>query len=493
MLFIAFLILLIWTIISFKSRLNTIMFSIWTIVFFLFSLIYILANYFTWNWFDASVMYHLQYWQEWAWISSSIEIILIGFLALIIWITYTLWTIKILKNKKYRRKQNNKVKTISFLLLFLSFIIHPLTNNILNLNWFYFKKDTVKYDIDFEKNYIISENIKNDINTKNLVFIYLESFENLYLNNDIFPNLTPNLNSLKKESTYFSNIDMSYMSYWTISWMVWSQCWLPIKAKGWEENATWFLKNWFMSKAYCMWDFLKKDWYNLNYIWGADINFAWKWDFYKTHWFDEVKWRDEILKDVNLKSYIHDWWLYDDTLFEEAYKKYENLSNKNEKFALFMLTLDTHWDSWTISKSCWNLKYNNNKKSVLNSYHCSDKLVWDFVRKIQSSPNYKDTLIVLVSDHYAMEMNNSIKILHKNEDKRKLTFMILDSENKNFTQIDKLWQTFDIWSTVLYKMWYNIEWLWLWRNLFQHKSLNELYKNMDYSIWDDIFEKFFKG
>jgi len=488
MLFLAFFVLIVWTIISFKSKINTIMFSVWTIVFFGFSLIYILSNYFTWNWFNASVIYHLKYWQEWAWIASSIEVIFILILALILWIAYTLWSIKLLRNKKFKRKQNNTIKTISFSLLLLSFIIHPLTNNFLNLNWFYFKKYFIDYKLNFNDLYLKPKIIKKEEKTKNLVFIYLESFENLYLNNEIFPNLTPNLNKLKQNSTYFSNIDMSYMSYWTISWMVASQCWIPIKANPWEENNTWSLKNWFMSNTYCIWDFLKKDWYNLNYIWWADINFAWKWDFYKTHWFNEVNWRDQLLNKIKNKSYIHDWWLYDDTMFEKAYEKYDELSKKDDKFALFMLTLDTHWDSWSISKSC-NLKYNKDKKSILNAYHCSDYIVWNFIKKIQSNPNYKDTLIVLVSDHYAMEMNNTIKTLKKNEDKRRLTFIILDSDDKKFNEINKKWQTFDIWSTILDKMWYELFWLWLGRNLFKKDSLKYIYEKLDYSIFNEEFKK----
>lgn len=244
-----------------------------------------------------------------------------------------------------------------------------------------------------------------------------------------------------------------------------------------------------MPKAYCIWDFLKKDWYNLNYVWWADINFAWKWDFYKTHWFNEVNWRDQLLNTISDKSYIHDWWLYDDTMFDKAYEKYDELSQKDDKFALFMLTLDTHWDSWTIPKNC-NLKYNDNKKSILNAYHCSDYNISNFINKIKSNPNYKDTLIVLVSDHYAMEMNNSIKTLNKNEEKRKLTFMILDEEDKNLWEINKLWQTFDIWPTILSKMWYEIKWLWLWRNLFINDSLNFIYKKMDYSKFDKYFSNF---
>jgi hypothetical protein len=39
---------------------------------------------------------------------------------------------------------------------------------------------------------------------------------------------------------------------------------------------------------------------------------------------------------------MYDWGLYDDVLFEELQKKYNELSEKNEKFFLTTLTLDTH-------------------------------------------------------------------------------------------------------------------------------------------------------
>lgn len=489
MLYLAFLILLIWTIITYKSKINTILFSIWTIVFFIFSTIYVVSNSFTWKWFDQSIMYHLKYWIWWAWIESSIEVIIVWIATILLWIFYTNWVIKTMKNKKFKRKKIKYTKTISFWLLIFSFIIHPLTNNILSLNWFYIK-DIIKnrniYDINFKDNYLIPEITKKD-NTKNIVFIYLESFESLYNNEKIFPKLTPKLNKIKEDNINFSNISMPYMSYWTIAWMVGSQCWIPLYRTAWNENNI-SQKDKFLPNAYCIWDILKKDWYNLNYIGWADSSFAWKDTFYKTHWFSNIISKKDIEKTLKNKDYIHDWWIYDDTLLDEVYKKYDDLSKKNEKFWLFMITLDTHWDSWVISKSC-NSKYTSKEWNILNAYNCNDYLIWNFIEKLKNHSSFKDTIIVLATDHYAMEMNNSINILQNYEDYRRLNFVIIDSDSEK-QNIEKPWTTFDIWPTVLSKIWYNIKWLWLGRNLFDNSSLTEIYPNIDFSIWDKEYKKF---
>ena len=47
---------------------------------------------------------------------------------------------------------------------------------------------------------------------KNLVFIYAESLEGTYLNDEKFPGLTVGLNKIKSKSIYFDNIETLYMT-----------------------------------------------------------------------------------------------------------------------------------------------------------------------------------------------------------------------------------------------------------------------------------------
>lgn len=482
--------LLFWAIkISNKNKKNAIVFSLFTLFFFIISDIYIVSNYYTWKWFNEAVLYQIFSWIKWAWIISNYSIIIFWFLFIILWITSSFFVYKYINKNINDNKTNYYINKFTYIFLILLILIHPLTNNILKLNWYYFNellKSKTKEEIKFEDYYKIPSFQKANNKNKNIIFIYLESFENLYLDENIFPSLTNWLNNLKKQSIYFDNIKQWYWASWTIAWMVASQCWLPL-----ISNFAASKSNLFLEKAVCMWDFLKYAWYNLNYIWWADLEFAWKWNFYKTHSFDSVEWKQELLNKLTTQNYFYDWWLYDDTIFDLAYEKYEKLSQNKEKFGLFLLNMDTHWDKWVLSKNCENLKYSE-EDSILNSYHCTDYLVSNFVNKIINNKNFKNTSIVIASDHLAMNNNNSTKELNKYEDKRNLLFFIIDSENKKYININKDWNTQDIWATVLWNLWFDVEQLGIWFNLLKENNftITKQNPNIIFGKWNENYESF---
>lgn len=510
--FISFILLIISTILCNKKKISLILFPFFWFLFFLTSNIYIISNYFTWKWIDESVIYQFFYWFEGAWLGSIKLIIFIWFWIFILWIIFSYISyfyikknlIKKNKNisidfktKDFKTNKNILVNFISIFFLFLSIIIHPISLNILELNWYYiWELSNIKYiwelnNTKFDDYYKIPSFQKATQNNKNLIFIYLESFENLYLDENLFPWLSNWLNQLKKESTYFSNIKQAYWAWRTIAWMVASQCWLPLITSWWWWNSMHWIDS-FLSWAWCMWDFLKNAWYNLNYMWGASLDFAWKWNFYKTHWFNLIEWKKELEAKLTNKNNFTDWWLYDDNLFDLAYKKYEKLAESDEKFGLFMINMDTHWDKWVKSEKCRNIKYNDDENSILNSYKCSDYLISDFVQKIKNNVNFKNTSIVIVSDHFAMDNNNSVDILKKNQEDRRILFLILDSDNKNKSEINKNWSTLDIWATVLSNIWFNISQLGIWFNLLSSTwfTISDQIPNIVFSKWKKNYESF---
>jgi len=475
-----------------RSKKILLLFLLFLFLFFLITDIYIISNYFTWNWIDEAFIYHLSYWIDWAGLKSDIYIIIIWLLLLLVTfiIPVIIYKYLILKNKK----TNIRNTILAFLLLFISFSIHPFTKNILELNW-YFIFDSIKnttLEKTFEEMYIIPDKQKVWIDNKNVIFIYLESFENLYLDGDLFPWLSNWLNEIKNNSTYFNNIKQVYWTSRTIAWMVWSQCWIPlINSWGGWNSMHWISS--FLPGAFCIWDFLKNAWYDLSYIWWSKLSFAGKGNFYNTHWFDNIEWKDELILNIKNKKYQYDWGLYDDTVFDLAYKKYEKLSKKEKKFWLFMLNLDTHGSEWVVSKECNNLKYNKDKNSILNSYYCTDYLLTNFINKIKNNNKFKDTIIVLASDHYAMAHNNSSDILNKKQEDRRILFVIIDPSKTNKI-IEKKGTTLDIWATVLWSMWFNVNNLWLGVNLLniELKTIEEKYENFIFSKWKRFYESFWE-
>lgn len=62
----------------------------------------------------------------------------------------------------------------------------------------------------------------------NLVYIYGESLERTYFDNEAFPDLTPELGALKNEGLDFSHTQQLPGTDYTIAGMVASQCGIPL-------------------------------------------------------------------------------------------------------------------------------------------------------------------------------------------------------------------------------------------------------------------------
>jgi phosphoglycerol transferase len=472
-----------------KWNMSILFYSFFVLLFILFTDIHFIFNYFTWKWLDNSVIYYFRYWWEWSGWFEYKKLIITSILSLLLILLVLYYFVQFYLKKSIEVwKKRNLYRKISYIIMIFSFLFHPLINNFLEMNWFYeISNSSFSNDLLFKDFYKVPQ-FKDIDKKKNIVYIYLESYEKLYLDEKLFPWLSPWLNNIKYNSTYFDNLFQAYWTSWTIAWMVGSQCWVPLEFPWnlgvWDTNKS------YLKWAYCLWDYLKTAWYDLNYLWWAKSWFAGKWKFYKSHWFDNVSWSDEYKNNLLDKNYLYSWGLYDDTTFDIAYDKYEELSKIDKPFWLFMINMDTHWDTWVISKSCKDLKYNSDNGSILNSYHCTDYLVSNFIEKIKKLPNFKNTVVVIWSDHYAMDNNNSSDILKDNQDNRWLLFMIYDSDNTNNKIVNKKWDTLDIWATVLSHLWFPVQELWLWINLMN----NNISRNPEIFLtkWIKDYQKFWK-
>jgi len=144
---------------------------------------------------------------------------------------------------------------------------------------------------------------------------------------------------------------------------------------------------------------------------GADLAFAGKGRFYKSHGFDTVLGKHELIEkyynnntqDVSMAS----WGLYDDALLDIAFDQYKTLSASNHPFSLYALTLDTH--DVHPSPRCKEDNVLVGDKTILDSVRCTDYLVDKFLRRVVDHDNehgINNTLIVVGSDHLAMGYSN---------------------------------------------------------------------------------------
>ena len=261
---------------------------------------------------------------------------------------------------------------------------------------------------------------------KNLVLIYLESLERLYLDESVFKGLTPTINQLLKDNFSFTNTSQIPGAEWTMAGIVASQCGTPLLSDNSLVDGNDIIQNGFLTEAICLGDILHQAGYVQSYIGGASNRFAGKGYFLKAHHYDEVKGYNELKSRLQRKKYRTGWGLYDDSLFKIAEEEYVRLANLNKPFNLTLLTLDTHHPKGHPSQSCTPYPYQKN--SILDAVHCTDQLLARFLNHLSRHPSAKETIVVLFSDHLAMR-NEAEKFYPAKYD-RKLLFSILNSSLK---------------------------------------------------------------
>ncbi|WP_318364074.1 phosphatidylglycerol--membrane-oligosaccharide glycerophosphotransferase [Enterobacter sp.] len=256
----------------------------------------------------------------------------------------------------------------------------------------------------------------------NLVYIYGESLERTYFDNAAFPDLTPELGAIKNNSIDFTHTAQLPGTDYTIAGMVASQCGIPLFAP-FEGNASASMSSFFPQNL-CLGDILKNSGYENHFVQGANLRFAGKDVFLKSHGFDHLVGAEELKSQVADPAYRNDWGFYDDTVLDEVWKKYEELSKSGKRFSLFTLTVDTHHPDGFISRTCDRKRYEMDGKlnQSFSAVTCSQQHIAALIQKIQASPWYKDTVIVVSSDHLAMN-NTAWKYLSK-QDRNNLFFVL---------------------------------------------------------------------
>lgn len=280
----------------------------------------------------------------------------------------------------------------------------------------------------------------------NLVYIYGESLERTYFDEQTFPGLTTELGRHKDASIDFTATRQVPGTGYTIAGMVASQCGIPLFAP-FDGNASSALST-FYPENVCLGDVLKAAGYQNYFYQGAELAFAGKGTFLTSHGFDYLYGYNELRSTVADPKYKNDWGWYDDTLLDEVFKKFVELSKEGKPFSLFALTVDTHHPDGFISRGCTKKEYFYNKKEnrSLSAVACSQQLLAAFIDKIKASGYYDNTIIVVSSDHLAMN-NTAYDILTKKN--RKDLFFVMDGRNPQTELNNVKRSTIDNGATVL--------------------------------------------
>jgi len=415
--------------------------------------VFLVSNYFTGKGFDESVVYHLKTGFEGAGVSEYSDIITFAICYLILTALLLFFMFDLLGNKNRKvskaisglanenflyssrnRKKLDVVETkkspiylhiIGYLALGISIIINPFTSNVMNL----LPLPKGNYGNAIAHNFYEPSSILSGGNQKNIVFIYLEGLERTYMDENIFPDLTPNLKRIEAESLSYTNIRHVRGTGFTIAGIVASQCGVPIYTLGNGNSMDKYDQ--FMPNANCVGDILKSNNYHLEYMGGAELKFAGKGSFLNSHGFDTIKGRTYFQKFITDENAFHAWGLHDEYLMEYVVARYKELRDSNQPFGLFALTVDTHHPRGHPSARCEDPVYQDGSNSLLNAVKCTDQLIGQVVNEIKSLDKSGDTIIVIASDHLAMR-NIATDSLQEGE--RRNLFLVVNTQENGLVE-----------------------------------------------------------
>lgn len=452
-----------------KSVIEKITYCLGIFVFIFFSLTYAIIDYLTESGITEAALYHLKfgirYGLSQAGILEHFNLVLIILMVLIPSMILSI----LLFIKKPVKTKTKKDSIIILSCLILALILNPITltiyDELINKNYLSNRpsniyglvihqdinidESKIEFELDSEfYNYYKKPEINQINKPKNLVFIYAESFEKTFFNEDIFPGLIQHLNQIKSESISFTNIiegELEPIVRYTMGGVVTSQCGFPPITPSLGNTMSGL--NTYLEGAICLGDLLSKENYYLAYYGGADLNFAGKGNFFLTHGFNEIMGRHELMPKLQEKSYVNQWGLYDDSLFDITYERFVELSETKDKFALFVLTLDTHHPKGYPSASCKDIIYQDGQNEMLNAVACADYLIAEFIKKIRESEYSDDTVIVVISDHLAIR-NTATHLLNQAE-RTNLFFINEPNLNHENLKINNLGSMMDIAPTIL--------------------------------------------
>jgi phosphoglycerol transferase len=285
-----------------------------------------------------------------------------------------------------------------------------------------------------------------DRQPKNLIFLYLESVEQLYFDELLYPELMPNLQALKAVNHDYTNVKQVGITGFTMAGMVASQCGVPLNIRrqyGQLSNTALATLARPLEGYICLGDILKAYNYNTVMYKGASLSFSGTKNFLDYHGFMEAKGAADW--DIELPSADRTGWgIYDDTLFDLAFNRISQLDKDEKPFAFSLVTLDTHHPNGHASKSC--PKYTYADDTMLDALHCTDYLVGNFIENLKQNNILDDTVLIIFSDHLALR-NTQWQLLKKHKEKRRLTFIVVSGEEKR--EFNKAATHFDITPTTL--------------------------------------------
>ncbi len=356
-----------------------------------------------------------------AFLKQSIIIVLCFF----IFLTGLFYSFKLL-NVKLKFKKLIALLTFVVCTGFMS-VDEGVIKNIYEISSIHFAKNKAFED---SLNELGLEDYVHKINTesksgKNIILIMLESYEASFLS-DKLAHLSTNTRQLAEEMNYY-NMKPAGGSDFTIGAVYTYLTGFPCFFKNHGNDV---FGNSIEIKVNSISNALKKAGYEQRYLLGNP-------DFGGTRKMSnllEVDIRSE--EDYDPKYKLDYWGLHDIDLFELAKKEILELSSKNEPYAFYLSTINTHAHDGIFDSRA--LKEIPIQKSQLELMAGSlDLLLGRFVKFLKEEGVLENTALYIVPDH--LLMGNSARVISDFEEERNL-FLITNTSPDSYAMEEDIYQ-----------------------------------------------------
>lgn len=320
---------------------------------------------------------------------------------------------------------------------------------------------------------------------RNLIYIYLESVETTYAdeeNGGAFDvNYIPELTDLALENEDFSgessllNGGVSLQGTgWTVAAMFAQTSGLPLLIPiGSNEMNT---QAEFFPGVTALGDILDSAGYEQGLVIGSDGEFGGRKLYFESHG-DYTIWDYHYFHDNGYipEGYRVFWGFEDKYLFDFAKEKITDMSKGDAPFNLTLLTVDTHFEDGYLCTDCPDT-YGDDQYA--NAIACSSKKVDELVKWIQEQDFYENTTIILSGDHPTMDTDFCIDV--SPDYQRKVFTTYINAPTRPETDTYRSYSTFDAFPTTLASLGVEIQGdrLGLGTNLFSdNQTLSERFGN----------------
>ena len=292
--------------------------------------------------------------------------------------------------------------------------------------------------------------------TKNLIYIYLESMETTYASKEVggwqeTDNYIPLLTQLALENVSFTDKSAGllggfrspYGTGWTIAALLGTLGGIPFAFPVKDTNKMNEREN-FAKGLTTLGDILAAKGYAQEFLCGSEAVFGGRLQFFTQHGGYEIFDLDTARNEGYIPKDYRVWWGYEDLyLYEIAKDEITELAAGDKPFNFTMLTVDTHAVDGYVCSECGS-DYENKTANVVS---CADRQLYAFIEWCKQQDFYEDTAIVIVGDHPRHDQQLVGEL--PNEDRTSYNCIINSAVEVEGSASNRIYTQFDMFPTVL--------------------------------------------